>query len=177
MSLELYPSEVTAISTLWGVWERATDTEIEATFKSLDYTSFLNVIKHLRAIGLVEEPQEEKLNIMVAGGLRFTIVGDAAGRAYCRDTTLTGKKFHVMKKTKKLATADGMTELDLKEYDVRIKIRREQMLDRTNLQVVEALAKWSTLPKSFRYIKRFQFKSGTHEGIVFDASLVRDSSQ
>jgi hypothetical protein len=70
-----------------------------------------------------------------------------------------------------------MTEVDLKEYDVRIKIRREQMLDRTNLQVVEALAKWSTLPKSFRYIKRFQFKSGTHEGIVFDASLVRESKK
>lgn len=177
MSLELYPSEVTAIGTLWGAWERATDTEIEATFKSLDYTSFLNVIKHLRAIGLVEEPQEEKLNIMVAGGLRFTVVGDAAVRAYCRDNSLTGKKFHVIKKTKKMATAEGMTEVDLKEYDVRIKIRREQLLDRTNFQVVEALAKWNTLPKSFRYIKRFQFKSSTHEGIVFDASLVRESKK
>jgi SAM-dependent methyltransferase len=177
MSLELYPSEVTAISILWGAWERATDTEIEATFKSLDYTSFLNVIKYLRAIGLVEEPQEEKLNIMVAGGLRFTVVGDAAVRAYCRDNSLSGKKFHVIKKTKKMATADGMTEVDLKEYDVRIKIRREQLLDRTNHQVVEALSKWNTLPKSFRYIKRFQFKSSTHEGIVFDASLVRESKK
>lgn len=177
MSLELHSAEVTAINTLWGAWNRATDSELEATFKSLDYTSFLNVIKHLRAIGLVEEPQEEKLNILVPGGLRFTIVGDAAVRAYCRDNSLAGKKFHVIKKTKKLATADGMTEVDLKEYDVRIKIRREQMLDKMNHQVVDALAKWSTVPKSFRYIKRFQFKSGIHEGIVFDASLVRESKK
>jgi hypothetical protein len=175
MSLELHSSEVAAINTLWGAWERATDSELEATFKSLDYTSFLSVIKHLRAIGLVEEPQEEKLNIMVGGGLRFTIVGDAAVRAYCRDNTLAGKKFHVIKKTKKMATVEGMTEMDMKDYDVRIKIRREQLLDRTNHQVVEALSKWSTLPKSFRYMKRFQFKSGVHEGIVFDASLVRES--
>lgn len=175
MTLELHPSEVAAISTLWGAWEKATDTEIEATFKSLDYTSFLSVIKHLRAIGLVEEPQEEKLNIMVGGGLRFTIVGDAAVRAYCRDNSLTGKKFHVIKKTKKMATTEGMTEVDLKEYDVRVKIRREQMLDKTNHQVIEALVKWKELPKSFRYIKRFQFKSAVHEGIVFDASLVRES--
>lgn len=177
MSLELHSAEVTAINTLWGAWERATDSELEATFKSLDYTSFLNVIKHLRAIGLVEEPQEEKLNIMVSGGLRFTVVGDAAVRAYCRDNSLVGKKFHVIKKTKKLASADGISEVDLKEYDVRIKIRREQMLDKTNHQVVDALSKWNTLPKSFRYIKRFQFKSGIHEGIVFDASLVRESKK
>lgn len=175
MSLELHSSEVSSIDTLYKAWERSTDSELEASFKSLDYTNFLNVIKHFRAIGLSEEPQEEKLNIMVSGGLRFTIVGDAAVRAYCRDNTLTGKKFHVIKKTKKLATADGMTEVDLKEYDVRIKIRREQMLDKTNHQVIDALSKWSTLPKSFRYIKRFQFKSGIHEGIVFDASLVRES--
>jgi hypothetical protein len=175
MSLELHSSEVAAINALWASWERATDSELEATFKALDYTSFLNVIKHLRSIGLAEEPQEEKLNIMVAGGLRFTIVGDAAVRAYCRDNSLAGKKFHVIKKTKKLATVDGLSEVDLKDYDVRIKIRREQMLERTNHQVVDALSKWGSIPKSFRYIKRFQFKSSTHDGIVFDASLVRES--
>lgn len=175
MSLELHSSTVASINALWDAWTRDTDAELEATFKSLDYTSFLNVIKHLRGIGLVETPQEEKLNIMVAGGLRFTIVGDAAVRAYCRDNSLAGKKFHVIKKTKKMATAEGLTEVDLKDYDVRIKIRREQMLDRTNHQVVDALSKWGSLPKSFRYIKRFQFRSSTHEGIVFDASLVRES--
>jgi hypothetical protein len=177
MSLELHSAEITAIGALWTAWEGSSDTEIEAAFKSLDYTTFLNVIKYLRSIGLVEEPQETKLNIMLANGLRFTLMGDAPIRAYCRDNTLSGKAFHVIKKTKKIATRDGLADVDLNEYDVRIKIRREQLLDMTNHQVVDALKKWSTLPKSFRYIKRFQFKSAAHAGIVFDASLVRESKK
>lgn len=77
MSLELKSVESQALDTLWAAWETATETEIEATFKrpdskELDYTSFLNVIKHLRSMGLQEAVQPPKLNIMVAGGLRFT---------------------------------------------------------------------------------------------------------
>jgi hypothetical protein len=187
MSLELHSAEAAGIDALWTSWSGSADAEIEATFKSLDYTSFLNVIKHLRSIGLTEEPQETKLNIMVAGGLRFTLVGDGVIRDYCRDNTLKGKPFHVIKKTKKLATASAaaagvagtaaptISEIDLNEYGVRIKIRREQMMDNLHHQIVETLAKWNTIPKSFRYIKRFSFKSAKHGDIVFDASLVREN--
>jgi predicted NAD-dependent protein-ADP-ribosyltransferase YbiA (DUF1768 family) len=183
MSLEFHSAEAAGIDALWKSWSGSTDAEIEATFKALDYTSFLNVIKHLRSIGLTEEPQETKLNIMVAGGLRFTLVGDGVIRDYCRDNTLKGKPFHVIKKTKKLAApvsaaagaATAISEIDLNEYGVRIKIRREQMMDNLHHQIVETLAKWNSLPKSFRYIKRFSFRSAKHGDIVFDASLVREN--
>lgn len=176
MSLEIHSADFAKFSALWKAWEGApTNAEIEATFKTLDYTTFLNVMKHLRGLGLAEEPQETKLNIMVPGGLRFTLVGEKVISAYCKDNTLKGKPFHVIKKEKKLATAGGLTEVDLNEYDVRIKLRRELPMDPMNHQVAEALANWARLPKSFRYIKRYQFKSTTHAGIVFDASLVRSS--
>jgi hypothetical protein len=135
----------------------------------------LNVFKRLRALGLREEPQPAKLNIMVNGGLRFTLVGDSAISAYCRDNTLKGKHFEVMLKERKAAVGGGAAEVDLEEYGVRIKIRREQMMDNLHHQIVETLAKWNTMPKSFRYIKRFSFRSAKHGDIVFDASLVREN--
>ena len=175
MSLELRTAEVGAIDELWKAWASATDTELEATFKALDYTSFLNVIKHLRGLGLTEEPQVPKLNIMVAGGLRFTLVGEGVIASYCRDNTLKGKPFHVVLKEKKMSVAGS--EVDLKDYDVRIKIRRELPLVKDDPRILEALSKWASLPKSFRYMKRFSFTSMHHKGIQFDASFVRENKK
>lgn len=178
MSLELHSSEANALTAMWKAWENSQiNTEIEASFKSIDYATFLTIIKHLRSMGLVEEPQETKLNILVEGGLRFTIVGDAVIRAYCRDNSLKGKPFHAILKEKKYATHDGLNEVDFNEYDARVKIRREMPLDSMNHRVLQALSKWSTIPKAFRYMRRFQFKSTTHSGIVFDISLVRENKK
>lgn len=176
MSLELQSTEASAIHALWAAWESATDSELEATFKSLDYTKFLDVIKYLRNLGLQEDPQSPKLNIMVAGGLRFTLVGDGVISAYCRDNTLKGKPFHVILKERK-TTVGGASEVDLDEYGVRIKIRREHPLTKDDTRVLEALAKWPSLPKSFRHIKRYSFTSMHHKGIQFDASFVRENAK
>ena len=175
MSLELRSSEVSTIDSLWKTWESTTEFELEATFKQLDYTNFLNVVKYLRTYGLIEEPQPPKLNIIVAGGLRFTIVGEGAIQAYCMDNTLKGKLYHVLLKEKRQAV--GASDIDLNEYGVRIKIRRELPLGNDDPRVLDTLAKWSTLPKSFRYIQRYSFTSMHHKGIVFDASFVRENKK
>lgn len=175
MSLELRSSDVGVIDTLWKTWESTTEFELEATFKQLDYTNFLNVVKYLRTYGLTEEPQPPKLNIMVSGGLRFTIVGEGAIQAYCNDNTIRGKVYHVILKEKRHAA--GATDVDLNEYGVRIKIRRELPLAKDDPRVMEAVAKWMTLPKSFRYIQRFSFTSLHHKGIVFDASFLRENKK
>ena len=177
MALELQAAEKAGIDTLWAAWETATDTELEATFGSIDYTSFLNVIKHLRSLGLVEDPQVPKLNIMVPGGLRFTLVGEGVIQAYCRDNSIKGKPFIVVLKERKSAGAGKISELDLKDYGVRIKIRRELPLLKDDPRVMEAVAKWATLQKSFRYMKRFSFTSLHNKGIQFDASIVRENKK
>ncbi len=179
MSLELTSAEATAFDSLWKMWEAAPDNELEATLRfpngdPLNYTSFLNIVKYLRSLGLQETVQAPKLNIMVAGGLRFTLVGEGVVSAYCRDNTLRGKPFHVVKKDKKITTT-GISETDLKEYGVRIKLRRELPLSMDDPYVIDALSRWSSLPKSFRYIQRFSFTSGQHKGIQFDLSFVREN--
>ena len=180
MSLELKSGESQGLDTLWAAWETATETEIEATFKrpdgkELDYTAFLNAIKHLRSIGLQEDPQPPKLNIMVGGGLRFTLVGEGTVQAYCRDNTLKGKPFFCILKDKKQATAKGPSEIDLPEYGVRVKLRREIPLSKDDPRVVDAVTRWASLPKAFRYMQRFSFTSLHWKGLQFDASFVREN--
>ena len=176
MSLELKNTEVTAIDQLWTTWASSTDSELEATFPRLDYTKFLNTIKYLRSLGLTESPQPPKLNIIVPGGLRFTLVGAGVIEAYCGDNTLKGKPFHVILKEKKAAVG-GLSEIDLPDYDVRIKVRREITLPVTDTRVAEALGKWASLPKAFRYIRRYSFTSTHHGGIQFDLSFVHENAK
>ena len=177
MSLELKSAEVSSIDSLFKAWSTSTDSELEATFKRLDYTSFLNIVKYLRSLGLTESPQPPKLNILTAGNLRFTLVGAGVIEQYCNDNTLKGKPFHVILKEKKASLGGGPSEVDLQDYDVRIKVRREHTLAVTDTRVAEALGKWASLPKAFRYIQRYSFTSLHHKGIQFDASFVHENKK
>ena len=170
MSLELRSIENQQISDLWTAWKVNPNSELEATFKSLDLNSWLNIVQHLRSIGLKEEPQPPKLNIMAAG-LRFSIVGEKVVQEFCKDNKIHDKKYHVILKEKQ--RGDGTHEVDLKEYGVRIKARRELPLQPTHPRVLDVISRWATIPKSFRYIKRYSFTSLQHKGIQFDLSLVR----
>ncbi len=178
MSLELHPNDVSAAETLFQTWEYGTDVELEATFKTLDLTKWLQVVQHLRSLGLQEEAQPTKLNIMVAGGLRFTLVDEGIIQQFCEDNVLLGKPFHVVLKGKKHTGAEGpRTEVDWKEYGVRVKLRRELPLAMDDVRVRDVLSRWATIPKSFRLIKRYSFSSLQHKGLVFDLSLVRQSKK
>ena len=181
MALELKQDTAEAISTLWKTWEESSlgtasnETELEATFQNLNYTRFLDVIKTLRSLGLREEPQPPRLNILVAGGMRFTLTGDANVEAYCNDNDLKGKPFNVIMKTRALPEGK-QAEVDIADYNMRIKLRREQTLSAKNARVLSLLKTWSTQLKSFRYIQRYSFYSTKFPGMRFDASFVRQSA-
>lgn len=174
MSLELYSAEVKAFDSLWQAWETKRDYELEATFRALDYTALVNIIQHLRSIGFQEILNAPRLDIYVAGGLRFTIEGEDMIQNYCKDNILNGKQFTVMLKEK---TKGGASEVDIKEYGFRIKLRHELILNIDDSRVQETLKKWTSLPKAFRYIKRFSFLSTLHKGIQFDASFIRENKK
>ena len=149
MALEFKQDTAKAIDTLWKTWEDSSlgtasnETELEATFQHLNYTRFLDVIKTFRSLGLREEAQPPRLNIMVAGGMRFTITGDSNIEAYCNDNELRGKPFNVIMKTR--ALPDGaLAEVDVADYNLRIKLRREQTLSAKNVRVLSLLKTWST---------------------------------
>ena len=105
MSLELYRKERDAFERVFQAWKANSDLELEATFPRLDYTRFSNAIQHLRSLGLKEEPQEVKLNILLPNNLRFTLVGEAAVQAYCEKNSLHGRPFHVVLKDRHVAAA------------------------------------------------------------------------
>ena len=192
MSLELYRKDQEALTRVFDAWKANSDLELEATFPKLDYTRFSNAIQHLRSLGLTEEPQEVKLNILLPNSLRFTLVGEAVIQAFCKDNSIQGKPFHVVLKDKNVATiaaaaataataaapsqgrSDGKTEVDLFEYGTRIKIRREIAIPLDDPRVTHALQKWASIPKTFRYMTRFRFVSPT--GVVFDASFVKSNA-
>jgi len=174
MSLELYSAEMKAIEALWMAWETKRDYELEATFTPLDYTALLNIISHLRMSGLQETMNAPKLNILIGDVLRFTLEGEDVIQQYCIDNSLSGKPFTVMLKEKKMLKT-GASEVDVKEYGMRIKLRHELNLKIDDARVQSALQKWASLPKAFRYIKRYSFTSTLHKGLQFDASFVREN--
>ena len=171
MSLELYSAEVKALDALWQAWETKRDYELESTFRSLDYTSLLGIIQHLRSLGMQEITNPVRLDIFVANGLRFTIEGEDIIQKYCKDNVLNGKAFSVMLKEKKRG---GTTEVDIKEYGFRVKLRHELILHEDDARVQDALRKWATLPKAFRYINRVSLQN---KGFQFDCSFVRENKK
>jgi len=174
MSLEVTAAEQEAITRLFVGWTTSSTMELEATFPSLDYTTFLQTLKYLRTLGFAEVIEEAKLNIMVEGGLRFTLIGEGLISEYCKDNSLKEKPYEILLKERKTTVA-GISEVDLKEYGVRVKARSEQLLSKDHSRVNEALSKWKDLPKSFRQINRYAFTSAQHPGIRFDLSIVRES--
>lgn len=176
MSLELQAAQQASIDQLWAGWSSTPTTELEATFPSLDYSTFLQTLKYLRSLGFAEVEEDTKLNIMVEGGLRFTLVGDGLISEYCKDDSLKGKPFEILLKERK-TVAGGVAEIDLREYGVRIKARRETVLAKDHSRVADVLPSWSTIQKSFRQISRYTFTSAQHKGVRFDLSIVRESKK
>jgi hypothetical protein len=181
MALELKQDKANAIAALWKTWEEhnagssVAETELEATFQNLNYTRFLDIIKTFRSLGLREEAQPSRLNIIVKGGMRFTLTGDSNIEAYCNDNDIKGKPFNVMLKSR-TSTDERPSEVDIPDYNMRIKLRREQPLSVRNTRVLELMKTWHTELKSFRYIQRYSFYSAKFPGLRFDASFVRQSA-
>lgn len=175
MSIELRGSEQSAIQAIWELWKTSDKFELESTVKSVSLTEFLDTVARLRAVGLREQPQQPKLNILMPGGLRFTIVGTGSIQDYCEKGDISKVPFSVMKKER--GSTKVADQIDLNDYGVRIKLRREENLDRRDARVVEMVSKWHKTPKRFRFIRRYTFLGPEDSGLRFDLSLVRESAK
>ena len=167
--MELIPAEVGSLNRFLEEWSLHDSRELEASFKDAsDMTTFLGIAQRLRSKGYKETSQEDYLNIITPDQLRFTIIGNAVIETYCRDDTLGGKPFKVMIKDR----AGPENNLDLAEYNSRIKIRREIELLPSDPKVAELLGRWDTVRKAFRMIRRWSFKG---QGIQIDMSMIRST--
>ena len=169
--MELYPAEVDTLGRLVEEWSLHDDRELEATFKNAsDTTTFLGVAQRLKAKGYTALPQEDKMNIITPQQVRFTVTGMGAIEAYCRDDTLEGKAFEAMTKER----AGVESNLDIASYGVRMKVRRENPLEKDDPTVRDMLNNWLGQRKAFRILRRWTFVG---KGVRFDLSMVRSTAR
>ena len=169
--MELYPATIDSLTRLVEEWVVNDDRELEATFENAsDTTTFLSVAQRLSAKGFEALPQEDKMNIITPQQYRFTLTGMAAIEDYCRDDTLEGKQYEVMMKQR----AGEESNVDIKDYGVRVKVRREEPLAKDDVTVRDILNGWATQRKAFRILRRWTFMN-KEKGVRFDLSMVRSS--
>ncbi len=169
--MELYPATIDSLNRLVEEWVINDDRELEATFENAsDTTTFLSVAQRLSAKGYEALPQEDKMNIITPQQYRFTLTGMAAVEDYCRDDTLEGKAYEVIMKQR----AGVESNVDIKDYGVRIKARREEPLAKDDVTVRDLLNGWATQRKAFRILRRWTFMN-REKGVRFDLSMIRSS--
>lgn len=170
--MELHSAEVNAIKKQLDEWINNSDYELECTFGtgSVDSTTFFQVAQRLRSKGLRELSQEDRMTIMTPEHIRYTLNSMGVIQQYCRDDTLNGKPFIAMIKDRNAVNQ----QVDLEEYGVRVKTRRELSIGNDDPSIKEQFSQWSIQKKAFRLIRRWSFKE---EGIRYDLSIVRSTKQ
>jgi hypothetical protein len=170
--MELYKAETEQLKKQISNWIEHPDYELESTFGkgTVDATTFFQVALRLRSKGLKELSQEERLTITTPEHVRFTIQSMGVIQQYCRDDTLSGKPFVAMIKDRSSVDAN----VDLDDYDVRIKTRREVLMANDEARIKELFAKWPVQKKAFRMIRRWSFEES---GLRYDLSIVRSTKR
>jgi len=146
---------------------------METTFGprgEVDATTFLAVAQRLRAKGYASLPQEDRLAVITPEHVRFSLSSLGIIQAYCKDDTMAGKPYTVMIKDR--ATADA--QIDLDDYEVRIKVRRETDISYDDAAVKKIFTAWPQQRKAFRMIRRWAFDA---DGIRIDMSIVRSTQR
>lgn len=152
-------------------WVTDSRLELETTFGVggvVDSTTFLQIAQRLRAKGYESYAQEDRLNIITPNHIRFTLEGLGVLQAYCNDDSLDKKSFTAMFKDR----AFPESNLDIAEYDLRFKVRREEELSRQDPRVIAMIKQWKRQKKAFRLLRRWSFIG---KGIRMDLSMVRQT--
>lgn len=145
--------------------------ELETTFGvkgMVDSSTFLQIAQRLRAKGFEMMPQDDRLSILTPNQLRVSIQGLGVIQSYCKDDSLQNKTYTIMAKSR----TSPDSNIDLRDYDVRFKMRRESDMSHDDPLVVPIISNWTNQKKAFRLIRRWSFRG---KGIRFDLSMVRQS--
>ena len=169
--MDIRKAELDQMKRLVQEWIDHPDQELEATFGltgQVNATTFEAIGKRLKNRGYTSVTQEDKLNIITPKHVRISLSGLGVIQQYCRDDKLATKEFSAMIKDKTVRDSN----LDLEDYQVRIKTRRERELGQKDADIVELLDKWVGQQKAFRLLRRWTFRG---DGVRFDLSMVRQT--
>lgn len=167
--MELHPEEISKVKDIISTW-LATDTmELESTVTAqVNATTFMEVAQRLTSKGYTALPQEDHIKVITPEQMRFTIVGISSIEEYCRSDSMETAPFEVIIKDR---TGKEDT-VDIDEYGIRIKVRRELPLSNTDVDVKAMLRGWAAKKKAFRILRRWTFVG---EGLRYDLSMVRST--
>jgi predicted NAD-dependent protein-ADP-ribosyltransferase YbiA (DUF1768 family) len=171
--MDIRKAEYDQLKKLVQDWLDHDDQELEATFGStgqVSSTTFSAIGKRLKNRGYTSVTQEDTLNIITPKHVRITLNGLGVIQQYCRDDRLSGRTFSAMIKDRTSRDAN----LDIEDYSVRIKTRREREIGEKDPEISEILTNWNVEQKAFRLLRRWTFKG---EGVRFDLSMVRQTKR
>ena len=176
--MDIRKAEFDQLKRLTQEWLDHPEQELEATFSAsnasasgqVNSTTFAAIAKRLKNRGYTSVTQEDKLNIITPKHVRITLSGLGVIQQYCRDDRLSGRTFSAIIKDRTVQNAT----LDLEEYGVRIKARRERELEDKDPDIVELLDQWKVQQKAFRLLRRWTFRA---QGIRFDLSMIRQTKK
>jgi SAM-dependent methyltransferase/predicted RNA methylase len=169
--MDLTADQTTRIKRFIQDWATDPRLELETTFGVggvVDSTTFLQIAQRLRAKGFQSRAQEDRLNILTPSHIRFTLEGLGVLQAYCKDDTLDNKVFSAMIKDRAFPNSN----VDVGEYNVRFKVRREEDLSPEDPRIVAIRKQWKRQRKAFRLIRRWSFEG---RGVRMDLSMVRQT--
>ena len=152
-------------------WSKDKTMELETSFGEkgiVDSNTFLQVAQRLRTKGFEVMPQDDRLSILTPNQLRISIQNLGVIQQYCKDDSLQNKTYTVMAKSR----TSPDSNIDIRDYSVRFKMRRESDLSHNDPLVTPILSNWDTQKKAFRLIRRWSFRG---KGVRFDLSMVRQS--
>ena len=167
--MELHPEEISKVKDILSTWLANDAMELESTVTSqVNATTFMEVAQRLTSKGYTALPQEDHIKVITPEQMRFTIVGISSIEEYCRTDSMETAPFEVIVKDR---TGKEDT-VDIDEYGIRVKVRRELPLSNTDVDVKAMLKGWSGKRKAFRILRRWTFVG---EGLRYDLSMVRST--
>lgn len=176
--MELLSDEVHKIKGLLEEWQTHPEIELEASFGfqgQVDVQTFLRVITRLKSKGYSAISQQDRLTITLPDQIRYTLTGSGQVSQYCRDNRISDKPFIAIIKDRNISEEkDKSSNIDIHEYDVRVKARREIELSNDDPRVQQNLQRWEGSRKFFRLIRRWTFEI---PGLKFDLSMVRSTKR
>ena len=172
--MEIYSEDWDKLRSMVQEWKTHPEIELEATFGpkgTVDMQTFLRVASRFRSKGFESLQQEDRLTVSLPDQVRFTLSGPDVIK-YCRDNQMAGKNFVALIKDREVSK---IANHDIREYDLRVKSRREISLGADDSKIKEILANWNSKMKYFRLIRRWTFKNPKVPGLIFDLSMVRST--
>ena len=152
-------------------WSKDKRFELETTFGVrgvVDSNTFLQIAQRLRTKDFEFIPQDDRLSIITPSHIRISLEGMGVLQDYCRNDELQGKPFTAMFKDRAFQSRD----LDVHEYNIRFKVRREEEISQDDDRVMQLLRTWGKQKKAFRLLRRWSFQG---KGVRMDLSMVRQS--